>query len=229
MMDRNQTPTKRWTLHQAVVLSVVCLAAGIAGGWSIRGPQSSSMAGSEKAADVTVPQGRTAGPVAQIPGRGELKMAADSQAVPLIEKLNADPENSELLTSLGNLYYDAQEYPVAVDYYKRALKSKPSDVAVRTDLGTADWYMGNADLAIAEFNRALAYAPNNANTLFNLGLVKWRGKRDGAGAVDDWKKLLKTNPNYEGKDKVEQMLTEVEQQAGIQPAVAANQAFSPDI
>ena len=228
MRDRNQIPTKRWTIRHVVVLSVVCLAAGVAGGWSIGGPRSPSIPRSTKAASVTALQSQSASPAAQIPGPGQMKMAADSQAAPLIEKLNADPENSELLTSIGNLYYDAQQYPVAVDYYQRALKSKPSDAAVRTDMATAYWYMGNADLAIAEFNKALTYAPNNANTLFNLGLVKWRGKKDGAGAVADWKKLLKTSPNYEGKDKVEQMLTEVEQQTGIRPVVAANQASGPD-
>ena len=108
-----------------------------------------------------------------------------------------------MLTSIGNIYYDAQQYPIAVDYYARALKAKPSDAAVRTDMATAYWYMGNADTAIAEFNKALTYAPNNPNTLFNLGLVKWKGKKDPAGAIADWEKLLAANPNYEGKDKVE--------------------------
>jgi phage terminase large subunit-like protein len=46
--------------------------------------------------------------------------------------------------------------------------------------------------------------------------VKWQGKHDSAGAIADWKKLLAVNPNYEAKDKVEQMLSDVEKQ------VAAN-------
>ena len=77
--------------------------------------------------------------------------------------------------------------------------------------------MDNIDTAIAEFNTALTFAPNNANTLFNLGLVKWQGKHDSAGAIADWKKLLATNPNYEAKDKVEQMLTDVAKQAAAKP------------
>jgi tetratricopeptide (TPR) repeat protein len=93
------------------------------------------------------------------------------------------------------------------------LKAQPADVAVRTDMATAYWYMGNADTAIAEFNQALTYAPNNPNTLFNLGLVKWQGKTDAAGALADWEKLLAANPDYEGRDKVEQMMAEVKQHA----------------
>jgi tetratricopeptide (TPR) repeat protein len=114
-----------------------------------------------------------------------------------------------LLTSLGNLYYDAQQYPNAIQFYKRALAIRPADTAIRTDMGTAYWYMGNADLAIAEFDKALADAPDSPNTLFNRGLVNWKGKRDGPGAVADWKHLLAVNPNYEGKEQIDKMMAEV--------------------
>jgi len=87
-------------------------------------------------------------------------------------------------------------------------------VSVRTDMGTAYWLMGDADRAIAEFKLALSYAPTNPNTLFNLGLVELQGKKDAASALDDWQKLLATNPSYEGRDKVEQMMAEAKKQAG---------------
>ena len=137
-----------------------------------------------------------------------MKEMADAQAAPMLEKLKADPNNPGLLASIGNLYYDAQQYPVAVDYYGRALKLRPSDAAVRTDMGTAYWYMGKADEAIAEFDRALSYEPNNPNTLFNRGLVKQQGKKDIAGAIADWEKLLAVSPAYEARDKVKQMIVE---------------------
>jgi cytochrome c-type biogenesis protein CcmH/NrfG len=143
---------------------------------------------------------------------------ADAQAGPLLQKLNADSSNPDLLVAIGNIYYDAQQYSAAVDFYGRALTVKPSEASVRTDMATAYWYMGNADRAIAEFNKALAYAPNNPNTLFNLGLVKFQGKKDAGGAIADWKKLLAANPNYEGRDKVEQMMAQA--QAAAKPAKA---------
>jgi cytochrome c-type biogenesis protein CcmH/NrfG len=155
------------------------------------------------------------------PTPDQMKKMADTQAAPLIEKLKSDPDNPELLTSVGNFYYDAQQYPIAVDYYGRALKAKPSDAGVRTDMATAYWYMGNADTAITEFNKALTYEPNKPNTLFNLGLVKWQGKMDINGAVADWEKLLKANPNYEGKDKVEQMIAEAKKHSGVKPGTKA--------
>jgi cytochrome c-type biogenesis protein CcmH/NrfG len=209
MMDINRTSTKRWTRVRSNSLAVVCLLTGIIGGWFTRGSQSLAIAASRGAASVST-QAATAAPQAANPAR--LKEMADAQTAPLLGKLKSDPGNADLLTSIGNLYYDAQQYPIAVDYYGRALKARPADAAVRTDMATAYWYMGNADAAIAEFDKALTYQPNNPNTLFNLGLVKWQGKRDSAGAVADWEKLLATNPNYEGKDKVEQMMAEAKKQ-----------------
>jgi tetratricopeptide (TPR) repeat protein len=215
----NTNSTTVWTSVQAYTLAVVCLLLGMAGGWLIRGSQSPTAAAAEA---TTAPAPTTGGAATGQPTPEQLKLMADKQAAPLLEKLKSDPNNPDLLASIGNFYYDAQQFPIAIDYYGRALKAKPSDAAIRTDMATADWYMGNADAAIAEFNKALTYEPNKANTLFNLGLVKWQGKMDINGAVADWKKLLATNPNYEGKDKVEQMIAEAKKHSGVKPGTKAN-------
>ncbi len=223
MTDKVQSRVKGWTPKQAVMVSFVCLTVGIAGGWSIRSAQSRASAASGKTAIVAAPAAAEAIPAAPAlaaaaptAGASQLKEMADTHAAPLLAQLQSNPKDPDLLTSIGNVYYDAQQYPMAVEYYTRTLKLKPSDAAVRTDMATAYWYMGNADSAIAEFNKALVYEPNNPNTLFNLGIVKWKGKMDASGAADAWKRLLAANPNYEGKDKVEQMLAELNKQpAGL--------------
>lgn len=217
MMDTNNSAQKRWTAQRALILMAVCLMAGVAGGWAVRGVQLPAQSDNKNPS--ATPQGAVTGapPVTPAPSADQLKALADNKAAPMIAKLKSDTNNLELLTSIGNLYYDAQQYPVAVGYYARALQIKPSDASVRTDMATAYWYMANPDRAIAEFNTALTYAPTNPSTLFNLGLVKWQGKHDSAGAIADWKKLLATNPNYEAKGKVEQMLSDVQKQAAAKP------------
>ena len=211
---------KPWTSKQAIVLAVVCLAAGITGGWLIRGSQSSAQGALVQAKTLAATAQATPSPAqglapvsaaVQEPDKARLKQIADAQAGQLLDQLKKDPTNPGLLTQIGNLYYDAQAYPTAVDYYGRALQGAPSDAAVRTDMATAYWYMGDAGKALAEFDKALTYAPNNPNTLFNRGLVRWRGKMDASGAIADWELLLKTNPTYSGRDKVEQMLAEARQ------------------
>lgn len=201
---------RQWTSKQALILVTLCLMVGITGGWFMRGALGTAQPSSTQAAVKQLAPATISAPAQPTPAR--LKQMADEQAAPIIAKLNADPKNANLLADIGNLYYDAQQYPIAIDYYNRALQSKPSDASVRTDMATAYWYMGNADEAIAQFNKALTYAPNNPNSLFNLGLVKWQGKHDDAGAIADWKKLLATTPDYEQKDKVQQMLSDVEKQ-----------------
>jgi len=228
MTHTNLTPTEgstaagpvqspiQWTDQKALLLCAVCLIVGVAGGWSIRGLQAASLAGAATAS-MANPAQQATNPASQPSNPLQLKAMADAKATPLLAQLKADPDNPDLLISIGNLYYDAQQYQVAIDNYGRALKIKPSDASARTDMATAYWYLGNADVAIAEFNKALDYAPDNSNTLFNRGLVKWHGKKDAVGAVTDWQRLLATNPNYQEKDKVRQMIADAAKDAGVTP------------
>lgn len=88
-------------------------------------------------------------------------------------------------------------------------------------MAAAYWYAGDADLAISEFNRALADEPNKPNTLFNLGVVQWQGKMNIEGAIATWQRLLDTNPNYEGKPKVVELMAQVRRHSGMKPGTQA--------
>jgi tetratricopeptide (TPR) repeat protein len=212
------TSSEEWTSLQAYTLALVCLLVGLAGGWFFRGSQSPVSAAPGASARAAAPAGITA---EQMPGPEQMKRMADSQAAPLLEKLKSEPKSGELLANIGNIYYDDQQYPAAIDYYQRSLNVQPANTSVRTDLGTAYWYMGNADKALEELNKALKYDPNKPNTLFNFGIVKWQGKMDVDGAVAAWQKLLETNPNYEGKDKVQQLIAQAKKHSNIKPGTQA--------
>src|SRR5208282_4811659 len=155
MTDRNRaTSIEQWTSVQAYTLAVICLLVGIAGGWFIRGSQSPAPAAIETAS-APAPAAGSAGAGAQTPTPAQMQKMADTQAGPLIEKLKADPANAGLLANIGNIYYDAQQFPAAIEYYQRALKVEATNTGVRTDMATAIWYTGNADGAIAEFQKSL--------------------------------------------------------------------------
>jgi tetratricopeptide (TPR) repeat protein len=220
MTDTNRSSNEQWTSVQAYTLAVICLLVGIAGGWFIHGSQSPA-APVTQAAMNPAPAADSAPAPAQMPSPAEMQKMADTQAAPLLEKLKADPANAGLLENIGNVYYDAQLYPTAIDYYQRALKLHPENTGVRTDMATAYWYTGNADTAIAEFQKSLTYEPNKANTLFNLGIVEWQGKMDIDKAMATWQKLLDTNPNYEGKDKVLELMAQVKKHSGVKAGTPA--------
>jgi tetratricopeptide (TPR) repeat protein len=218
-MSNVEKTTSTWTSFQAYALSVLCLVIGLASGWFIRGSQSPSglPVGTVSAASSQENAGMGQ------PTPEQLRHIADKQAAPLLDTLQKDQSNPELLAKVGNVYYDAQQYPVAIDYYQRALKAKPADASVRTDMATAYWYTGNADTAISELNRALADEPNKPNALFNLGVVQWQGRMDIQGALATWQRLLDTNPNYEGKSKVLELMAQVKKHSGIKPGSQAKE------
>jgi cytochrome c-type biogenesis protein CcmH/NrfG len=148
----------------------------------------------------------------QLPGIGSQQQSGTSPemlaqaAQPMLTKLQANPKDFDTLRQLGNLYYDGQAFPQAIDYYNKALAIVPKNPDVLTDLGTAYWYTGDADKALAEFDKSLAVRPNHPGTMFNEGIVMWQGKKNPAGAVVVWEQLLKTNPNYEQKDQVQMLI-----------------------
>lgn len=214
MAEIKTVSNEKWTSGQAYGLAIVCLLLGLAGGWFIRRIQApgdnAQVAISAQAAmpnQATAPQATVPAP----PPLQQLQQAAETQAAVLLTQLKSDPNNATLLQNVGDIYYDSQQYPSAIEYYQRALNVQPSNTSVRTDMATAIWYTGNADGAITEFKKSLTFEPTKANTLFNLGIVLWQGKHDGPGATAAWQKLLATNPSYENKEKVQQLIAEAKQ------------------
>ena len=216
MTDASRTTSQNnWTSIQAYALAVTCLLVGVLAGWLVRGSQSATPASAQAA--LSQPAANASG----APTPEQMQHMADTQAAPLLERLKSDPNNVELLANVGNIYYDTQQFTSAIQYYQRALQQQPANSGVRTDMATAYWYLGNADTAIQEFNQALSYEPTKANTLFNLGMVKWQGKMDVVGAVEAWQKLLDSNPNYENKDKVVELIAQARKHANVTPGTSA--------
>ena len=189
-----------WTSAQAYLLAAVCLVLGVALGYLFRGSASTALA--------------TAPPPTAVQ---QSQPDANAQAVlmqavaPLIEAVNKDPKDYESLVKLGDLYYDGQQFQNAIVYYERALVLHPENPDVRTDMGTAYWYTGNADKALAAMEASLKYRPGHPQTLFNLGWVRWQGKADPKGAIDAWQQLLKANPEYPQRQQVEQYIAKAKE------------------
>lgn len=201
-----------WAGSQAYTIAVLCLFLGLAVGYLLRGsfaaPVTTAVNGAAPAAEFGQ---------AQLPGMGGMPTGqqpsdlVDKAAEPMLATLKQNPKDAGTLAKLGNLYYDAQLYPQAIEYYARSLQIAPANAEVRTDMGTAYFYSGNADRALAEFDKSLSHRPNHGQTLFNMGIVKWQGKHDAKGAIAAWEKLLQTNPDYPEKEKVRELMSHAQQ------------------
>lgn len=229
-MASTPNTSTQWTSTQAYLLAIICLVAGVAIGYLVRGSASPETPAAQTTQAAT-PAGDTGG-TPSAPGMGgmqqptpeQMKRMADAQAKPLLQQLQSNPKDAQLLYKVGNIYYDTQQYPDAVKYYEQAAQLNPKALDVRTDLATAYFYTGDADKSLAEFNDVLKMDPNFANALFNQGMVLWQAKNDLNGAVTSWKKLLETNPNYQNKDQVQQLIAKAEEHMNMKPGTKTDKS-----
>src|SRR6185437_1388320 len=169
-----------------VLIAALCLAAGLAAGFVARGFRM-PLAPVLKAS----PHPAGGGHMLSL---AEMKEIADRQAAPLLDKLKSDPNNATLLGQVGTVYHTTHQFAQAAAYYQRAVNAAPKDVALRTKLAASLYRGGDADAALEVLTQAQAIDGKDANTLFNIGMIKWQGKGDARGALAAWQRLLKTNP-----------------------------------
>ncbi len=187
-----EVPQPGWRTTQVYAMAAICLVVGLALGYLFRG--SASGVAAKTPAPIAAAESRNAASQPQMPSLEEMKHMADRKAEPLLAKLKADPNNSSLLNQIGTLYKATHQFKEAAEYYQRAVDADPKNVAARTDLASCLYYQGDADGAINQLQQSLRYDPKDANSLFNLGMIRLQGKNDPTGAITAWQQLLKLNP-----------------------------------
>ena len=198
-----------WRPRQVYAMAAVCLVIGLAIGYLFRGSQSPAAMQSVASARSSAAPGAVHG---QMPSLDQMKHMADMKAAPLLEKLKSDPTNVDLLKQVGNIYQATHQFKEAANYYDEALKTDPKNIPIRTQLASTLYYNGDVDGAIGQLQQSLQYDPKDANSLFNLGMIKWQGKQDSKGALVAWQQLLKSNPQLspDRKATVQKMMAEVQ-------------------
>lgn len=201
-----------WKPGQTYAMAAICLLVGLVIGYLLRGSASPAPVISE--ANVQQGQDPHAG-MAQpqrMPSLDEMKQMADKSAAPLLEQLKADPKNADLLNKVGTMYRATHQFKTAIEYYQKSLDINPKNVGARTDMASCMYYLGDVDGALAQLDKSLTYDPKHAGTLINIGIIKWKAKNDPDGAIAAWQKLLKLNPDFQDKEKVEQLIQQAKQQ-----------------
>ena len=212
----SQSSSTGWRATQAYVLAVVCLLIGLAVGYLFRGSRSPAparaavQAAGDPAAAAHAGMGGRGG---QPPTLDQMRQMADKKAEPLLAKLKDDPKNAALLVQVAKIYFSTHQFTEAADYFKKSLDVNPKDVAIRTQLASCLYYSGDVDGALQQLSQATTDDPKDANSLFNLGMVRWQAKKDNKGALSAWAQLLKTNLKLEPakKAQVEKLMAEVRQ------------------
>jgi len=109
--------------------------------------------------------------------------------------LLADPDNPDVLYSLGMLVHQAGKHDIAVELINRALQTRPDYLEALINLGNILGEQGRLDKAVACFRRALNLKPNFPMVLNNLGnALRAQGKLH--EAVLSYHQALEVVPDY---------------------------------
>jgi tetratricopeptide (TPR) repeat protein len=173
---------------ESIVFALAGVAFGLIAGWVIGTQQATPRA------PVAAPVQTTAAePAAE--GAGTRAALLDEAQVNALKSVaSREPSNAKPRAQLGNLYFDAERYAEAIQWYGEAVKLAPDDVNISTDLGVCYYYTNQPDKALAQFDHSLKIDPNHAKTLLNVGIVRAFGKQDLEGAVQAWRQVMKLSP-----------------------------------
>jgi cytochrome c-type biogenesis protein CcmH/NrfG len=211
---KDQTSDQLWKPAVVYGMASACLLLGLAAGYLLRG--SGSTAKATTTANSGVATSPASSPQGQMPTLDQMKHMADKQVAPLVEKLQNDPKNKDVLLRVAYFYKSAHQFKEAASYFNQALHLDEKNVAVRTELASCLYYDGDVDGALAQLEQSVKLSPKDANSLFNLGMIRWKGKKDAAGAIRAWQQLLASNPKLDRKPIVERMIAEARQQGSAQ-------------
>ena len=130
------------------------------------------------------------------PAEKEQGVSADRAAeIFKLEKMTKEnPNDVAAWTSLGNLYFDTENYENAIKAYNKSLALNPNNADVLTDLGIMFRRTGQPRKAIEAFDKAANIDPRHETSLYNKGIVLMHDLNDIQGAVKAWEELLKRNP-----------------------------------
>ncbi len=181
----------------SIIFGIAGICLGLIVGWIV-GAQQGAVRASQQAA--SQPAAGSASSAQTPPKLDESRVAALKTAA------QKDPKDAPSRVELGNLYFDAERYPEAVEWYQAALDIDPKNVNVSTDLGITYYYSNRPDDALAQFERSLGIDPSHSKTLLNIGIVRAFAKEDLAGAAKAWQRVIEVAPSSPEAQRARQAL-----------------------
>lgn len=128
--------------------------------------------------------------------------------------------------TLGNFYYDHQNWAQAVKHYESAIRQGSDDADIRTDLGNAYRFSNRPDDALIQYNLARKMNPDHEFSLFNQGGLYLEDLKQPARAVEIWQEYLVRFPNGRNAAAARQLIAQA--QGGVAlPAPAPGSTTAP--
>lgn len=160
-------------------------------------------------------------------GAGLGGMPADINHAPPAD-LTAGMAPAQAERTLGNFYYDHQNWPEAIRRYESAIKQGSDDADIRTDLGNAYRFSGRPQDALTQYELAQRMNPQHEFSLFNQGGLYLEDLKSPAKAVETWTAYLARFPNGTNATTARNLIAQASgAPAPLMPAGAAPAGTSP--
>lgn len=180
---------------ESVIFGVVGLFFGTLVGWIVGAQQVAPAPAPAGAAQTAPASPQSAQPASSPSPNRPARPLDEARVARLKEAITGNAKDSRSRVELANLYFDAERFKDAAQWYEDALTIDPRNVNANTDLGIAYYYMDQPDRAIGHFDRSLAIDPKHSKTLLNLGFVRAFAKEDLPGATQAWQRVIDVAPD----------------------------------
>lgn len=107
-----------------------------------------------------------------------------------------DPNNYDLLISLGDVYMASYDLDSAIRTYCDAITLNPEDARGYSKAGIALWEKDYVEEALVSFHKSIDLNPDNAFAQNNLGIIYLDGLNDAEEALEYFETAVELNPNY---------------------------------
>ena len=129
-------------------------------------------------------------------------------------KLAEDPTNEQLLSQLGDVYFESRKFKEAIQVYQTASTVNPKNADVLNDLGLSYFYTGQQELALKSINRAVEADPAYKHAWLSMGFILLSSGRP-AEAVAPLMKVKELDPGGQLEKTADEFLEKIE--AGLDP------------
>jgi tetratricopeptide (TPR) repeat protein len=112
----------------------------------------------------------------------------------LESKLKENPDDTKLLISLADAYFERKQFSKAVANYKRAVQADPGNVDFYNDIGLAMHYMGDSAGALKYIEEGINKNPYKQRIWLTKGFILAYGMGDLDAAKEAWEKTKALDP-----------------------------------
>ena len=134
-----------------------------------------------------------------------------AEAIKALEaRLQAEPDNFDILNHLGHLYLDSKQYEKAETIFRKAIEVKPENPEVRVDLGTALRGRGRFTEALEVLLNTTRKFPEYGDAWLQLGVLYRFNLLDNEKALENFRKFLLLESGSKLAPRVRQEIERIE-------------------